>query len=317
MLRRMFLASGSAAVVCACTSSPANDQSARDAEARYPPIGHLIPVDGLTVHATDQGTGGLPVILIHGASVNLRDWTFSLSERLARQRRVVAMDRPGFGYSSRDNGNWPPARQARQLRLAAHEIGIRHAIVVGHSWGAMVALAWALDAPDEVAGVVTVSGVTMPWGIGVEILSALGIGKLAVDWYMSSLARNASDGAVESFAYRAFRPQTPPAGYLEYVGAPLSLRASTMAANTADLSHVQDALTGLSDRYPRLAVPVEIVHGDHDRLLDVNQHAMAFAERLPIANVQIAQGVGHMAHHARPDLLEIAIDRIASPVVMT
>lgn len=316
MRRRTFLAgSGAVAIgVAACAGRRSAPLPDAVAEQGFPPLGRLIEVDGLDVHAFEMGTGGPPVILLHGASVNLRDWSYALMEPLARTRRVIAMDRPGFGYSERGPGNWPPARQAAQLRAATKAMGVEKPIVVGHSWGAAVALAWALDAPEDVSGVVSVSGVTMPWGLGVSIAGALGLRRVGVDYYMASLSRGAEEGAIERFVTRAFRPQRPPPGYLDYVGAPLSLRAGTMEANSADLAEVQSALVDMAKRYSSLSVPVEIVHGKLDWLLTVERHVEGFRELVPQANAVIAPGVGHMAHHARPDLLAEAIDRIAAEV---
>lgn len=310
MLRRTFLLG--AATLASCAGPRMNAVPAPVAEGAYPPIGSLVNVGGLNVHATDEGHGGTPVILLHGANVNLRDWTHTLTAQLARHRRVIAMDRPGFGYSERDASAWTPARQAEQLRRAAHAMGAERPIIVGHSWGAIVALAWALEAPDEVSGVVSVSGATMPWGLGADIINALGVGRLGAEYYMASLSRRAEDGAIEKFVTRAFQPQTPPPGYLDYVGAPLSMRAGTIAANSEDLGQIQSALSKQSERYPDLRVPVEIIHGEIDWLLDVDRHALGLAERVPDATVSIAPGVGHMAHHARPDLLEEAIARLST-----
>lgn len=315
MRRRTFLAgigAGAGAVALGACGAPRIAAIADEpAERAFPSIGRLIDVDGLQVHATDQGRSGPPVILIHGANVNLRDWTHSISSRLSTRNRAIAMDRPGFGYSERRGDGWTPSRQAAQLRAAAARMGAEKPIVVGHSWGAMVALAWALDAPAEVTGVVSVSGVTMPWGPAADIAAALGVNKLGVEYYAASLSRRAEEGAIDDFVSRAFRPQNPPPGYLDYVGAPLSLRASTIAANNEDLVQIQSALNELSPRYPDLIVPVEIVHGDRDWLLDIDQHAHDLAKFLPNARVTVAEGVGHMAHHARPDLLERAVQRLS------
>ncbi len=284
------------------------------ATSAYPPLGDLIDVDGMKVHATDSGTSGPPVVLLHGANVNLRDWTFSHVDLLKKTNRVIAMDRPGFGHSERGSGNWTPARQAAQLRGAVREMGAQRPILVGHSWGAVVALAWALETPEEVGGVVTVSGATMPWGRAVDVLEGFGITRVTANYYMSRLSRRADRGAVEAFVARAFMPQTAPNGYLDYVGVPLSLRASTIRANSEDLGQTHAALTAMSKRYSTLSVPVEIVHGERDWLLTVPRHVDGFAERLPNVRVSVAEGVGHMCHHARPDLLQAALANLSELV---
>ena len=315
--RRTFLAGSAIATlgVAACAGRQATPLPDAIAERDFPPLGEVVQVDGLNVHALSLGEGGPPVVLLHGASVNLRDWSFNLMQPFAEKRRVIAMDRPGFGYSQRGPGDWSPQRQARQLRAATKKLGIEKPIVVGHSWGASVALAWALDAPDDVSGVVSVSGVTMPWGLGVSIAGALGLRRLGVDYYMASLSRRAEEGGIEDFVARAFRPQVPPPGYLDFVGAPLSLRAETMEANSQDLAELQSSLVGMAKAYPSIKVPVEIVHGELDWLLSVERHVDGFKALVSQTNVAVAPGIGHMAHHARPDLVDAAIDRIAASVV--
>lgn len=315
MRRRHFLAGaaalGSVATVAACSARRPDPLPDAQAEQAFPPIGRIVEVDGLPVHTFEKGQGGPPVILIHGASVNLRDWSFSLMDRLARTNRVIAMDRPGFGYSQRGPGAWPPARQAAHLRKAALALGVRRPIVVGHSWGGAVAVSWGLDFPDDVTGIVPVSGATMPWGATATVFQTLGLGRLGVDFYQARLSREAGNGSIEDFVTRSFRPQQPPAGYIDYVGAPLSLRADTLEANAQDLSSLHLALREMAPRYPSMAVPVESVHGELDWLLGPEQHVQEFAAQVPRINTVIAGGVGHMAHHARPDLLEAAIARLS------
>ena len=284
------------------------------ATSAYPPLGQLIVINGLKVHATDSDTSGPPVILLHGANVNLRDWTFAHVDALKSTNRVIAMDRPGFGHSQRDRGRWTPLRQADQLRSAAAEMGARRPVLVGHSWGAVVALSWALEWPNEVAGVVTVSGATMPWGRIADVLEGFGLTRVTASYYMSHLSRRADRGAVEAFVARAFWPQTAAEGYVDYVGVPLSLRASVIRANSEDLGQTHAALSAMSRLYSELKLPVEIVHGERDWLLTVPRHVDGFAARLPNVRVSVAEGAGHMCHHARPDMLKAAIANICETV---
>src|SRR3984893_432537 len=73
------------------------------------------------------------------------------------------VDRPGFGYSDRPRGAmWTPARQADLIRQACARLGIERPVVVGHSFGTLVALALALDHPDAVSGLVLLSGYYRP-----------------------------------------------------------------------------------------------------------------------------------------------------------
>ena len=156
------IALGSVAVLAGLAAI--NRQRALDAQRRYPPRGDFIRVRGVRLHKIDTGGPGPAVILLHGNGVTLADMEISgLVARAARRRRVVAFDRPGFGYSERPRGiAWTPAAQADLLADALERMGIAEAVVVGHSWGSMVALALALDHPRLVQGLVLVSGYYFP-----------------------------------------------------------------------------------------------------------------------------------------------------------
>ena len=163
---------------------------------------------------------------------------------------------------------------------------------------------------DFDAGLNVLTGET---GAGKSILlDALGFGSLIAGLYTRRLTRTAEEGGVERFIQRAFRPQQPPEGYLDYVGAPLALRAKTLEANAADLAKTNPAVREISERYAELNVPVEIMHGDADWLLDIEQHGVELAKRLPNASLTALPSVGHMAHHARIPVLEEIVDRLSA-----
>ncbi len=146
--------------------------SAREAEVNrtYPPQGRVIDVDGTPVHVLVAGSGP-DLVLIHGASGNLRDWTLGFSERVSDRYRVIMFDRPGLGWTGRLDGNkgpWnarseTPMEQAALLQKAAAAVGAERPIVVGHSFGGAVAMAWALRAPERTAAVVMLGAVSNPW----------------------------------------------------------------------------------------------------------------------------------------------------------
>ncbi|NBO21346.1 MAG: alpha/beta hydrolase, partial [Rhodobacteraceae bacterium] len=133
------------------------------AEAAFPPQGQFLLVEGHRVHAVVAGTGP-DLVLIHGASGTTRDFSFDLIPALAQRYRVIAFDRPGLGYSD-DLGEagLDPREQARVLALAADQLGVTSPVVLGQSYGGIVALAWAELRPRQVAALVLVSGVALPW----------------------------------------------------------------------------------------------------------------------------------------------------------
>ncbi|SNS41893.1 alpha/beta fold hydrolase [Tropicimonas sediminicola] len=274
----------------------------------YPPIGRLLPVGGGMVHALTTGSGP-DVVLLHGASGNLRDFTFDLVGRLARDFRVTAFDRPGLGHSDPLHADGEsPAEQAAVLDAAAGMLGLGRAVIVGHSFGGSVAMAWALEHPERVAAVVTLAGATMPWPgdlgpwyrIASTTFGAATVVPLVSGWLPDSYARN----SVASI----FAPQQPPDGYLEHVGIPLTLRrAAVLRSNVRQVAGLKPHVAAMARRYPGLSVPVEIVHGTADTIVPAAVHAHPMSRLLPTARLTELPGIGHMPHHVAPDATLAAI----------
>jgi len=147
---------GSAAALGAAALYPA--KMTRDAERKYPPVGRFLEVDGVRLHYIERGTGE-PLVLIHGNGTLIQDFTISgLVDRLSERYRVIVIDRPGYGYSSRPRRLWTPRAHATLFEEALRQLGVRRAIVLGHSWGTMVAVSLALQAPRLVRSLVLLSG---------------------------------------------------------------------------------------------------------------------------------------------------------------
>jgi len=144
-------------------SAIVNSFLAKIAERGNPPIGRFITVKGVRLHYLERGTG-TPLILLHGNGSMIEDFQLSGLIDLASQRyRVIAFDRPGFGHSERPrNRIWTPAAQAELFAAALKKIGVTQAIVLGHSWGTLVALALAMKYPKEVQAMVLAAGYYYP-----------------------------------------------------------------------------------------------------------------------------------------------------------
>lgn len=288
--------------------------------ALFPPSGEFIDLDGefegTRLHFVSQGEardGISPVILIHGASGNLRDMEESLVPELAKHTRVVAFDRPGHGWSGR--GRHPdisnPAVQARAIRAAAAKLGIVRPVVLGHSWGASVAAAWAVEAPEEMAGAVPLSGALYPWPGGIAwyhgvvrrpVLGALFIRTLTVP-----------GGALLSKAGVAgnFYPNAAPEAYASRIGLPLLFRPLHFRANSEDTSNLKSHLARQSAHYPAIAVPVIVVTGNADYTVSPKLHSYAFHNAVKGSELVKIKGTGHMPHHARRDIVVDAVLRLA------
>lgn len=273
-------------------------------EARYPPAGPFVPVTGgriATIQAgpnpSDRGT----VVLLHGASANAADPMTALGGSLAQAGfRVIALDRPGFGWSDRLAGAAmaTPQAQAAAIAEALAGLGAGPAIVLGHSWSGALATALALDHPEAVAALVLMSPAVMPLP---EIGPIPAIYRLAlwppVTWLLSrTVATPVGLYYLPRAGSGVFRPQAAPANYLEAVRAALVLRPATMLANVQDLTGLPAALLAQSRRYGEITAPTVIITGDRDSIVPAERHAKPLAARIPGARLVVLPGIGHMVH---------------------
>lgn len=301
-----------AAGACASLAGGPALRRERAAEERFPPTGRLVRAGQLDVHADQRGTGP-DVVLIHGASGNTRDFTFSLADRLAGSFRVTAFDRPGLGWST-DAGpdGTSPQGQAAILRAAAAAMELRRPVVVGHSYGAAVALAWALADPAGTAAVVSLAGASMPWPGGLGPWYALAGSELGGATLVPMVTAFLPHARAEAAIAGIFAPDPVPVGYAAAIGAGLTLRRSPLATNARQVGGLKPHLRAMAAAYPRLALPVEVVHGTADTIVPHHIHAGPLAALLPDARLTLLPGAGHMIHHSRPDEVTDAIRRAAA-----
>ncbi len=314
----IWAALGAMALVAGCAGLASKRE--QTAENAHPPIGQFVDVDGTRVHAWVDGSGP-DVVLIHGAGGNLRDYTFNLAGKLTNRYRVIAFDRPGLGYTERLPGfgglgnvdGESPLQQAALLQKAAAKLGVKRPIVVGHSFGGAVALAWGLNAPNDTSALVLLGSVSNPWpgelGAFYDVTgSALG-GATAVP-LITALAPKSR---IEQGVVGVFDPQDPPKGYIEYIGAPLTLRRDSLRANGQQVLNLRPHIVEMSKLYrEKLKMPVEIIHGDADTTVPLAIHSEPLSRQLTNAKLTVLPGIGHMPHHADPGSTLSAIDRVAT-----
>jgi pimeloyl-ACP methyl ester carboxylesterase len=122
------------------------------------PTDRAVPGDGVSLHARDWGGGGPAVVLLHGLASNARIWDGVASRLAGAGLRVVALDLRGHGDSDQPASGYDFAQVGRDLQAALGGLGLDRPVLVGHSWGANVALQYAADRPGELAGLVLVDG---------------------------------------------------------------------------------------------------------------------------------------------------------------
>lgn len=280
------------------------------AEAAYPPPGQFIEVRGTRVHYIDEGEGPA-VVLLHGSGGNLNDWTFDMVGRLSDRYRVIAFDRPGLGYTELNGRNISLAEQADLLAEATLALGVENPLVVGHSFGGSVAVAWGIERPDVLAGLVVLAGATNPWDTGhtlyYRILSHPVGGPIMANLLAAWVPNRVVVDAVEAI----FEPQSAPEGYGAHFGPGLTLRRFSLLENAVQRVSLLPQIEAMVPRYPDIAVPTEIVHGDADTTVGLHVHSVPLSNQIPNATLTVLDGVGHMPQHANPQAVVDAIDRLA------
>lgn len=282
------------------------------AEAGHGPLGQLIEVDGTLVHVLVQGEGP-DLVLLHGASGNLRDFTFRLVEPLSRDFRVIAFDRPGLGWTEPlDRKSETPRDQARLLQRAADQLGVSAPIVLGHSYGGVVALAWALERPEETSALVLLGSVSNPWPGGIDLLYRVNASALGGAIVVPLLTAFAPKARIDTALQAIFAPQEVPAGYGAHVGAGLTLRRDSLRANARQLAGLRPEVVQMSKDYPSLTMPAELLHGEADTIVPLEVHSEPLSRQMPQAVLTRMPGVGHMPHHADPQAVIDAVHRVAA-----
>ena len=285
----------------------------------YPAQGKMIEVTGATLNVVDIGprdAAGPPVVMIHGASSNLEVMRRPLGDLLAKNHRVILIDRPGHGWSTRARTfDSTPAIQAAMINETLEKLGVGPAIVVVHSWSGALGARMALDYPQRVAGLVMLAPVAYPWPGGAgrynNIVSTPVIGPLLAYTITlplgTLLARPGARGV--------FLPQAMPDGFIETSATRLLLRPREFLANAWDLVTLKAAVAEQAPRYAEIKAPITIIAGDTtDKTVSTNIHSRPLAATTPKARLIVLSGVGHMVQYAVPDLVVAEIEAVSGGV---
>lgn len=290
---------------------------ARLIERAHPPRGQFVDVGGLRQHVVELGTDAgqnpsPPLVLLHGAGCNLEDMRLALGERLAAHHRVILIDRAGLGWSERKGrGGSSPAYQAAVLRDVLDRLGVEPAVVVGHSWGGALAITFALDYPERVAGLVLLAPPLYPFPRSMTWLYTL-LATPILGWlYAHTLALPLGLPFIGVALSSAFLPQLPPRRYIKQAAALLLLRPAAFLANARDVADLRSFHGTESGRYATLTAPTVVMTGDRDMVVAPRRHAFAFAAAVPDAKLVVLPGIGHMLHHAAAERVVAEIEALA------
>ena len=264
------------------------------------PQGRMVDVGGgQRLHVLVQGEGQ-PVLLLHGDGGSIADWEMSLLEQLSEEYRVLAVDRPGFGFSPGLKQGADPFVQIDVIREALRTLEVEDPTLIGHSRGGNLALAYGLLYPEEIQGIVTLAAAPYGGETGwySRLLNLPVLGPLLAHTWAVPLGKPFVSAALRD----AFGPEhTPPADYLQAYTA-FELRPGQLQAHARDQIQGKERVDWMEDQYQSLKVPLVILHSGDDQLVPFDQ-ALHLHREVPCSRLLELTDTGHEIMFARPDLV--------------
>ena len=297
-------------VATLAASAVLNRVLAKKAERRNPPMGRFITVDGVRLHYVERGTG-IPLVLLHGNGSMIQDFVSSgLLDLAAKTYRVIAFDRPGFGYSERPRSTvWTPEAQADLINSALVQMGVSQPLVLGHSWGTLVAVALALKYPRNIQALILASGYYYPTlRADVLVLSPPAMPVIG-DLLSHTISPIIGRLIWPLLLRKIFGPSPVPK---KFVGFPeeMAMRPSQIRAAAAETALMIPAAKSFGKAYGHLKMPVVIIAGTEDRLIEPQQSTRLHRDIVQ-STLRRIPSTGHMVHQTATAQIISAIDTVA------
>ena len=284
-------------------------------ERRNPPAGTFTDIGGASihyVHVPAPANAELPpIVFLHGASANLKDQMLPLRPLLEGRAEMLFLDRPGFGWSERGDNETLPA-QADTIAALMDRLGIKKAIIVGHSFGGAVATAFATSHPDKTLGLVFLSPASHPWPGGATSwyynLTAMPVlGRL----FSETLAYPAGVLRIDDATACVFSPNKVPDDYVAAASIPLVLRPAAFRANAIDVAGLYDYARAAAPRYRDIKAPTVIISGNRDKVVYATIHSIGLARDIAGAELVWVRNLGHKPDWIAAELVVAAIEKAA------
>jgi pimeloyl-ACP methyl ester carboxylesterase len=284
----------------------------KKAERDNPPAGRFNEVNGVRLHYVERGAGDA-VVMLHGNGSMIQDFECSgLIDFVAKDHRVIVFDRPGFGHSDRPRGTvWTPDAQAELIEGALSKIGVSKAIILGHSWGASVAVAFALKYPARVRGLVLASGYYYPTFKPEVVALAAPALPFVGDILRYTLSPLLSRATWPLMMSKIFGPRSVPKKFKAFPKE-MALRPSQIRASAEEAALMIPDAFMLRNQYADLMMPVVIIAGEKDRLIDIDSQSARLHSEVCQSSFHRIAGNGHMIQQTATDQVMLAISEVAS-----
>jgi pimeloyl-ACP methyl ester carboxylesterase len=306
-----LVAASAITIAALAASAVINRHLANKAERENPPEGRFLDVDGVRLHYVESGAGDA-VVLLHGNGSMIQDFKSSgLIDLVAKDYRVIVFDRPGFGHSERPrNVVWTPDAQAELINAALTQLGISKAVILGHSWGASVAVAMGLKYPGMVRGLVLASGYYYPT-VRPDVV-AMGTPALPIvgDLLSQTISPLLSRAVWPLMLKKVFGPKSVPDKFHAFPKE-MALRPSQIRASAAESALMIPGAFEQRGKYGDLQMPIVIIAGEDDRLVDIDSQSARLHADVPQSRIHRLAGNGHMIQQTATDEVMSAIREVA------
>ena len=191
-------------------------------------------------------------------------------------------------------------------------LGVQTSVVVGHSWGALVALSMALRDPASVTGLVLLSGYYYPTArldVVIQTPASLPVIGQLVRYTLWPLAARLCAPAAFKFL---FSPLKVPSAFRKAYSVPMATRPCQLKSFADDTVTMPTAAGHICSRYGEIDVPIRLIAGVNDKVVSTQEQSERLNRNLKDCELQLLEGVGHMSHHARPDLVVAAVDALSN-----
>lgn len=257
---------------------------------------------GVTLRYVEQGdAAGIPVILLHGVTDSWRSFEAVLAH-LPASLRAFAVTQRGHGDAGRPAGGYRARDFAADLAAFMDAMGLRSAVLVGHSMGATNAQRFAIDHPGRTRALVTLG--TFASYRGNPVIAEL------CDATISVMADPIDPGFVREFQQSTLA-QPVPASLLD-TAVQESLKVPARIWQATFAGFLEDACAG---QFAMIAAPTLLVWGDRDALVPrADQDALLRA--IPASRLVVYEGAGHAPHWEEPERFAADLAAfIASPAL--
>jgi pimeloyl-ACP methyl ester carboxylesterase len=205
---------------------------------------------------------------------------------------------------------WTAGQQAELLYRALHQLGVEQPVVVGHSWGTIVAVALAVRHQTDIAGLVLLSGYYFPTLRPDALLVLPGALPVLGDLLRYTISPLLGWLQVPLLKWAMFSPARVPARFQAEYSPAMAMRPSQIRATSMDGALMIPEAFALRRHYEGLTLPVVIIAGDGDRVV-FKRRSEQLSAKIRGSVLQIVNGAGHMVHHLAARQVADAVESVA------